>query len=120
MTWLRHCPPHSLPQPSSLVGDYLYIGDLQGLAARRPCQSERLPEQKSCGVSTPLQIEALRQALAHHPDTVFRSYIIEALSEGFRIGFDCCQPLQSARKNMPSAVQHHMVVSEYVTNEQAF
>ena len=70
-------------------------------------------------MSTPLQIEAWRQALTHHPDPAFQRYIIEGLSEGFHIGFDRRQPLQSARKNMPSAVQHHTVVSEYVANEKA-
>ena len=70
-------------------------------------------------MSTPLQIEAWRQVLAHHPDPAFRSYIIEGLSEGFRTGFDRSQPLQSAHKNMPSAVQHHTVVSEYVPYEAA-
>ena len=75
-------------------------------------------EQKGRGISTPLQIK-WKQALAHHPDPAFRHYIIEGSSEGFRIGFDRRQPLQSARKNMPSAAQHHTVVSEYVANEKA-
>ena len=101
MYYTRHSP-HPYP-----VGSYPYIGDLQGLTARRPCQSVRPLEQKGRGVSTPLQIKAWKQALAHHPDPAFQHYIIEGLSEGFRIGFDRRQPLQSARKNMPSAAQHH-------------
>ena len=110
---MRHSP-HPYP-----VGNYPYIGDLQGLTARRPCQSVQPLEQKGRGISTPLQIKVWKQALAHHLDPAFRHYIIEGLSEGFRIGFDRRQPLQSARKNMPSAAQHHTVVSEYVANEKA-
>ena len=87
--------------------------------AHRPCRSEQLPEQKSRCVNIPLQVKAWRQVLTHHPDPAFQRYIIESLSEEFCIGFDCRQPLQSARKNMPSAVQHHTVVAEYVANEKA-
>ena len=48
---------------------------------------------------------------------MYRHYIVDGLSKGFRIGFDRRQPLQSARNNMPSAAQHHSVVTDYVANE---
>lgn len=60
-----------------------------------------------------------RGGLAHHPDQAFASYIVNGISEGFRVGFDrsratTCSPSLS---NMPTTHPH--LVSEYIQREVA-
>ena len=69
------------------------------------------------GVSTPLVLEAWRQALSSHPDQAFARYICEGLRSGFRIGFDYGSPLKPATANMQSALLHPGVISEYLQKE---
>ena len=57
-------------------------------------------------------------AMAEHPDSKFKDYIMEGLHQGFRIGFDywkhSCVP---AYNNLPSVVSHPAVVQEYLEKE---
>ena len=54
-----------------------------------------------------------------HPDQVHAQYLLSGLRDGFRIGFDQKQALQSAPKNMCSAAEHPEVVLEYRAEEMA-
>ena len=44
-------------------------------------------------------------------------FILAGIRDGFRIGFDRRCPLRSAHRNIPSAVEHPQVVSEYIAKE---
>lgn len=44
-------------------------------------------------------------------------YIAQGIGNGFRIGFNLSDPLQSAKQNMKSSVAHPEVVSFYITDE---
>ena len=61
---------------------------------------------------------AWAMAMAEHPDSQFKNYIMEGLRRGFCIGFDygkhSCVP---ARDNLPSVVSHPKVVQEYLEKE---
>lgn len=59
------------------------------------------------------------KALKTHPDRAFARYIVNGLTEGFRIGFRRGSPLISARANMPSANAHPQVVTNYLQDELA-
>ena len=68
-------------------------------------------------VSTPLRLEAWEAALASHPDQAFAHYICDGLRFGFRIEFQYGSPLKSASANMPSAIHHPQVVTNYLQDE---
>lgn len=70
-------------------------------------------------VSTPLSVEAWREALSSHPDQAFARYICNGLRHGFRVGFQHGSPLKSASTNMQSADQHPEIVSEYLQKERS-
>lgn len=70
-------------------------------------------------VRTPLNHQAWEAALRDHPDRAYARYIITGISNGFRIGFDCSHPLQSAPRNMLSAQEHPEVVGAYLYKERA-
>ena len=70
-------------------------------------------------IVTPLRWEPWHQALLTHPDRVYVKYILDGISEGFRIGFDHANsPLRSSPGNMRSAVQNPQVVQDYLVKEQ--
>ena len=70
-------------------------------------------------IATPLNLQAWRTALSDHPDRQFASYILSGIENGFRVGFNCDQPLHSVSKNCPSADAHPQVITEYTTEEAA-
>ena len=58
------------------------------------------------------------QFLRWHPDQQFRSYVVDGIRNGFRLGFDWSSPLQApSRLIMPSAEEHPKVISEYLASE---
>ena len=70
-------------------------------------------------IVTPLHWKPWRQALLTHPDRVYVKYILDGISEGFRVGFDHANsPLRSSPGNMRSAVQNPQVVQDYLVKEQ--
>ena len=68
---------------------------------------------------TPLIVGAWSELLRDHTDRAFVRYIINGLTDGFRIGFSRKSPLTSARSNMPSAALHPQVISDYLAKELA-
>ena len=69
------------------------------------------------GISTPLRADAWEEALRGHPDRLYAGYILRGLREGFRIGANRGLCIRPAYRNLPSALQHPRVVSEYLSNE---
>lgn len=83
------------------------------LRAELPFRQERAPKQKTVAygaATTPVSIDNLRTALAHHPDRLFVHTLLDGLSWGFDTGIlelptnsICCNNLQSARGD-PEAI----------------
>lgn len=65
---------------------------------------------------TPLQADQFALELQHHPDRQLVNYVLDGISNGFRVGFSPSHKLKSAKNNKPSALQHAAVVDEYLAN----
>lgn len=65
-------------------------------------------------IRTPLIAKAGENALQHHSDTSFKSYIVTVITNGFRIGFNRSQHLRSSPKNMPSALDNSDIVGKEI------
>ena len=77
-----------------------------------------LVHQEACAVNTPLIVPAWNQLLLHHQDRRLVQFFLQGVSEGFRIGFSSpLWKLRSARRNMPSALDHPEVVDQYLSIE---
>lgn len=100
-------------------GKYLYIEDLQVLAGRVPSPiANILPPSSWHTINTPLRIDEWRQQLKGHPDPDFVEYLLQGMTEGFRIGFryqECT--CRSAKRNMKSALDNPQVVRQYLAAE---
>lgn len=57
------------------------------------------------------------ELLEPHPDSRFYQYIIDGISQGFCIGFDCQSHLCPAKHNLLSCREHPEVVSKYIQAE---
>ena len=68
-------------------------------------------------VKTPLVWEELNKALAAHPDHHLRDFLLTGIRQGFRISCNPHQPLNSAARNMQSALVNPKPVTEYLHNE---
>ena len=91
--------------------------DLLALDSCRLGGPPRLP-QELCSVVTPLNWWEWDKFLRQHPDQHFRSYVVNGIRHGFRLGFDRTSPLHPpSRLNMPSAEEHPQVISEYLASE---
>ena len=66
---------------------------------------------------TPLQADQFALELQHHPDRQLVNYVLDGISNGFRVGFSPSHKLKSAKSNKPSALQHAAVVDEYLAHE---
>ena len=74
--------------PCCLADSYCYLCDLLQLDAQRSqvtCQSESLI---SSAITTPLCWQKWDKSLENHPDQQFRSYIVDGICCGFRIGYN--------------------------------
>ena len=60
---------------------------------------------------------AWARLLDTHPDKAFSSYSVNGIKNGFRIGFNRCQPLGAVTRNMSSASAQQAVVTAYIDNE---
>ena len=68
-------------------------------------------------VQTVLVAPAWATALQTHQDRAFVRYIIDGLSNAFRIGFNRATHLQSASSNMGSAQLHPHIITDYIRKE---
>ena len=104
-------------------GAHRYIDDLLRLDAQRPADNaaelSTLGGQSLLEVNTPLIASEWASNLAFHPDPRFAAYIIEGISNGFRIGFAraAYASLSSSRRNMRSAYDNSSVVDDYIATE---
>ena len=72
--------------PLSVADRYEYMADLCQLEAARPNNPVSLPQQL-LEVTTPLRWQEWDWRLAAYPDQRLRSYLVQDIKEGFRIGF---------------------------------
>ena len=114
MTAICHLKRHPI-LPVAWDQLYPYTADLLCLDSCRP-QPAPLPSELSV-VSTPLVVPAWEAALHGHPDWAFVRYLLDGLTQGFRIGFNRAHPLRSASANMGSAYLHPEVISSYLRRE---
>ena len=97
--------------------EYVYKADLQALDA---CINPSPPKHPLalCIISTPLLIRDTWVAhLASHPDRAPVNYIIDGISNGFRIGFSHPRQYTLCSSNHPSANEHPLVISIALQNE---
>ena len=66
-------------------------------------------------VFTPLVLKVWTHELSSHPDKIFSNYILQGITNGFRIGFDRRQFICSATGNMH--IEKPEIVSEYLLRE---
>ena len=88
---------------------YVYLNHLLAFDSCRPVEDLSrlviLPE-----IHSPLQASVWASELSGHPDKVYVKYILQGISEGFRIGFDRRQHISSASNNL------HMDVPEVASH----
>ena len=115
--------PNLRTQPQSsnydilLHNKYTYTADLLKLNASRAMVLHRLPETCNA-ITTPLVHRNWAAALQEHPDREFVSYILEGISQGFKLGVDYANnSFKSAKANMRSALTNPGPVNEYLTKE---
>ena len=105
------------------LGPYRYMEGLLKLDASR----SRISPFKEFGspfkefgsqlLQTPLQWQEWDRSLAAHPNQRFRSYIVNGIRYGFRVGFDNNKTCTSSTKNMHSAEKRPQVIREYLPRE---
>jgi len=93
---------------------YIYTDHLLALDS---CRAPIHHSLQNTEMYTPLNI--LQWALQLHPhlDQQFRSYIIQRISSGFRIGFDRSHQVHPASSNLPSS--NNSIIQEYLEWEVA-
>jgi len=97
------------------AGGYKYMDDLLRMDHCRPEVPTRLPTAME-QILTPLNWREWDRCLMAHPDQRFRTYIVEGIRYGFRIGFNYSSCVSSPR-NMASAMKNPEVIREYLANE---
>ena len=98
-------------------GAYPYMRDLIGLQSFKPISPPRPRAEVLNRISTPLKQQAWQQQLASHPDKTFADYIINGISEGFRIGFNRAHTLKATKANIKSPREHPEIIGDYLSKE---
>lgn len=98
------------------TGGYKYMDDLLRMDHCRPEVPTRLPTAME-QILTPLNWREWDRCLMAHPDQRFRTYIVEGIRYGFRIGFNYSSSCVSTPRNMASAMKNPEVIREYLANE---
>ena len=107
--------PH-IPPFHYYLAAYRYRLDLLALANCKQQHPPSLPPFLT-SITTPLNIAAWAQELENHPDKGFAQYLLQGISQGFRIGFNYPRECQSAKSNMKSAKENPLVIDEYLVKE---
>ena len=92
------------------------MDDLLRMDHCRPEVPTRLPTAME-QILTPLNWREWDRCLMAHPDQRFRTYIVEGIRYGFRIGFNYSSSCVSSPRNMASAMKNPEVIREYLANE---
>ena len=96
---------------------YTYTADLLALASHTNPAPPTLPHQLAV-ITTPLNHDAWELWLNYHPDTAYANYILDGITNGFRIGFSYIDhTCTSCKCNHPSANKHPTVISEALAKE---
>ena len=99
------------------AGRYVYMEDLKMIASRKPKEALVVPPQLQA-IHTPLRLSSWQQYLEGHPDSEFVTFLLEGISNGFRIGFNYgSHQCRAANRNMQSAIQNPQEVDKYFTKE---
>ena len=111
--------PHSSARDCNLRGSqYRYLPDLLAIDSCR--SSGRIPRPDSVSSVSPLDVVPWRWELVSYADQSFPNYILDGLTDGFRIdfayGYAKCK---SAKQNMQSATANSLVVDSYLRAEVA-
>ena len=97
-------------------GKYVYMEDLQGLESTQSSPPAAPPRTLQHIVS-PLRVEVWEEYLSKHPDPTFAQYLLQGLSQGFRIGFQRTARCIRAKRNLRSTYDHPEVVDTYMAHE---
>ena len=92
------------------------MDDLLQLERCRSITPSCLPPQMEM-VSTSLDWREWDRSLASHPDQRFRSYIVNGIRFGFRVGFDYNASCGLSTQNMASTREHPQVIRDYLAIE---
>ena len=113
-------PAQRFTEPTCLVtnlGTYPYAADVLELQSLPPPSGHVAGIFQQHPSHSPLKLRTWIRVLADHPDQDLRDYLLQGLHQGFNIGFDYNQPLQSSSSNMPSALCHPDIVQAYLDKE---
>ena len=95
---------------------YKYMEDLLHLQACRPQENITLTRELS-RVESPLRWKEWDARLTSHPDQRLRSYIVEGIRYGFRVGYNYKATRCSSKGNMRSALDNPQVIRDYLRTE---
>ncbi len=99
------------------AGRYVYMEDLKTLASRKQKGGRAVPPQLQA-IHTPLRCSSWQHYLRNHPDSEFVAFLLDGISNGFRIGFNYERhQCRTAKRNMQSAIQNPEVVDKYLAKE---
>ena len=93
-------------------GHYIYTDHLLALDS---CVAPTYHPLENIEICSPLHIPQWSSLLYSHPDKEFASYILQGISAGFRIGFNCSHTILSASSNLPSS--NTSVIQDYLERE---
>lgn len=97
-------------------GKYIYMTDLRRLRGSHATASS-IGDRRLSTIASPLNLAGWRRRLRRHPDQDFAGFILDGLENGFRIGVNEARQVESAKRNMPSAMAQKKVISEFVMSE---
>ena len=75
------------------------------------------PILPAVGEVSPLQFDLFATELRRHPDKAKVNFVLQGISQGFRLGFEKPVRLKLARRNKVSAYQHADIIDAYLANE---
>jgi hypothetical protein len=102
---------------SRVQAAYPYTESLLKLSQRVPSVRRDVP-QGLCKIQTPLVKAEWAKELSNHPDQKYAQYLLQGITEGFRVGFRYGDSVcRSAESNMQSAQQNPEVVDSYLAKE---
>ena len=108
-----------LPTPLSTPEAYAYISDLLQLDEQCPRTPSPLIHGILSIIKAPLQWQEWDKSPLHHPDQQFRSYIVNGIRYGFKVGFNYSQTCRRSKKNLPSCREQPQVINDYLAVECA-
>lgn len=97
-------------------GSYRHMEDLLHLDACRP-KGNPPPPPELAKVISPLRWQKWDARLSSYPDQRLRTYLVEGIRHGFRIGYSYDAVCRRAKGNMKSAQDNPQVIRDYLATE---